>query len=190
MFTLKNKYFLIIESIKDINLKKIKKHNKFNIIYRSKIIKDEITELIQFRRQCKSKKIKFYVANDLKLCVLIKSDGIYLSSYNRSFKHLNLKKLNFDIIGSAHNFKEINLKSKQECDYILLSKLFMVAYDRQSPFLGILKYSKYLHVINKKLIPLGGINSNNLTKLNILNCVGLALMSEVKKKPAIIDRLF
>ena len=77
MFTLKNKYFLIIESIKDINLKKIKKHNKFNIIYRSKIIKDEINELIQFRRQCKSKKIKFYVANDLKLCVLIKSDGIY-----------------------------------------------------------------------------------------------------------------
>lgn len=190
MFTLKNKYFLIIESIKDINLKKIKKHNKFNIIYRSKIIKDEINELIQFRRQCKSKKIKFYVANDLKLCVLIKSDGIYLSSYNCSFKHLNLKKLNFDIIGSAHNFKEINLKSKQKCDYILLSKLFMVAYDRQSPFLGILKYSKYLHVINKKLIPLGGINSNNLTKLNILNCVGLALMSEVKKKPAIIDRLF
>tara|TARA_E500000178_G_C16806352_1_gene654862 strand:+ start:214 stop:396 length:183 start_codon:yes stop_codon:yes gene_type:complete len=59
MFTLKNKYFLIIESIKDINLKKIKKHNKFNIIYRSKIIKDEINELIQFRRQCKSKKLNF-----------------------------------------------------------------------------------------------------------------------------------
>ena len=66
----------------------------------------------------------------------------------------------------------------------------MVEYDRQSPFLGMIKYSKYLHEINKKLIPLGGINSNNLTKLNILNCVGFALMSEVKKKPAIIDRLF
>ena len=63
MFTLKNKYFLIIESIKDINLKKIKKHNKFNIIYRSEIIKDQINELIQFRRLCKSKKIKFNFLN-------------------------------------------------------------------------------------------------------------------------------
>ena len=36
MFILKKKYFLIIESIKDLDLKNIKKHNKFNIIYRNK----------------------------------------------------------------------------------------------------------------------------------------------------------
>jgi len=190
MFAFKKKYFLIISNFEDINLDKIRINEKIIIVYRNLNYPEKMSELIRFRNKCRLKRIKFYVANDLKLCVLIKSDGIYLSSYNRSFRHLNLKKLNFNIIGSAHNFKEINLKSKQECDYILLSKLFMVAYDRQSPFLGILKYSKYLHVINKKLIPLGGINSNNLTKLNILNCVGLALMSEVKKKPAIIDRLF
>ena len=35
MFILKNKYFLIIESIKDIDLKNIKKRNKFFIIYRN-----------------------------------------------------------------------------------------------------------------------------------------------------------
>ena len=35
MFILKKKYFLIIESIKDINLKNIKKRNKFIIIYRN-----------------------------------------------------------------------------------------------------------------------------------------------------------
>ena len=190
MTILKNQYFLIIESIKDINLKNIKKHNKFNIIYRSKIIKDKINELIYFRKACKSKKIKFYIANNFKLCVLIKCDGIYLSSYNRSFKQLNLKKSNFDIIGSAHNLKEINFKLKQGCSYILLSKLFLVNYDKKSPFLGIVKYNKYLIDVYKKLIPLGGINHKNLAKLKSLNCVGFALMSEVKKKPAIIDRLF
>ena len=36
MFILKKKYFLIIESIKDIDLKNIKKRNKFVIIYRNK----------------------------------------------------------------------------------------------------------------------------------------------------------
>ena len=35
MFALKKKYYLIIESIKDINLKNIKKRNKFVIIYRN-----------------------------------------------------------------------------------------------------------------------------------------------------------
>ena len=35
MFTKKNKYFLLIENIKDIDLKNIKIRNKFSIIYRN-----------------------------------------------------------------------------------------------------------------------------------------------------------
>ena len=35
MFSKKNKYFLIIESIKDISLENIKIRNKFLIIYRN-----------------------------------------------------------------------------------------------------------------------------------------------------------
>ena len=37
MFILKKKYFFIIESIKDIELKNIKNFGKFTIIYRNKI---------------------------------------------------------------------------------------------------------------------------------------------------------
>ena len=36
MFINKNKYFLLIETIKDIDLKNIKIRNKFSIIYRNK----------------------------------------------------------------------------------------------------------------------------------------------------------
>ena len=35
MLLFKKKYFFIIESIKDINLRNIKKRNKFAIIYRN-----------------------------------------------------------------------------------------------------------------------------------------------------------
>ena len=35
MFAFKKKYFLIIESIKDIDLRNIKKNNKLTIIYRN-----------------------------------------------------------------------------------------------------------------------------------------------------------
>ena len=88
MFILKKKYFLIIESIKDLDLKNIKKHNKFNIIYRNKKKGENIADLIIFRKSCKLKSIKFFVANDAKLSVLLNSDGIYLSAFNKSLKTL------------------------------------------------------------------------------------------------------
>ncbi len=189
MFIIKKKYFLFIERIKDINLSNIKK-NKFVIIYRSYKTKDSLENLIKFRRECFKKKIKFYIANDLKLCVTLKADGIYLSAYNRSFKPLSLLKHKFKIIGSAHSYKEIFEKLKQGCELIIFSKLFVVNYDRKSPYLGLVKYNKFLNYFYKKLIPLGGINYQNLNKLQLINSEGLALLSEVKKKPAkIFSRL-
>ncbi len=191
MFILKNKYFLIIESIRDIKLRNIKKYNKFLIIYRNKYSTDKLDDLIKFRKMCRLKLIQFYVANDYNLAVMLKSDGIYLSAHNKSFKAANLKKLNYKIIGSAHNFRELNLKIRQKCNYILLSKLFSVDYAETSQFLDIVKFSKYLNFFSSKIIPLGGIKSSNLNKLKNLKCVGFALLSEIKKKPAnIINRLF
>ena len=57
MFILKNKYFLIIESIRDIDLENIKKRNKFFIIYRNNNIIDKIDDLVGFRRKCKRQKV-------------------------------------------------------------------------------------------------------------------------------------
>ena len=190
MFILKKKYYLIIENIKDINLKNIKKRNKFVIIYRNQKKTQKISDLLKFRLQCRLKSIGFYVANNLKLALHLKSDGIYLSSYNQSLISLFVRKLNFKIIGSAHSFKEINLKVKQGCELILLSKLFLVSYDKKAPFLGVVKFNN-LSKFNRKLVPLGGINQETLGKMNMVNSNGLALMSEIKKKPAkIFSRLF
>ena len=190
MFIRKKNYFLIIESIKDIDLKNIKKRDKFSIIYRNKNNLENISNLLNFRRFCKLKSIKFYVANNTKLAVLLNSDGLYISAFNRSFKALSLKKSNFNLIGSAHSLREINIKKKQGCKIILFSKLFLVSYNKMASYLGVVKFNNYLK-INKNLIPLGGISINNLNNLNNVNCLGFALLSEIKKKPAnIINRLF
>ncbi len=189
MFIIKNKYFLIIENIKDIDLKNIKIRNKFFIIYRNYKKVNEIDELLRFRLKCKSKSIKFYVANDMKLAKILDSDGIYLSSFNKKLKFLSYKKKNFGVIGSANNFKEIYCKIKQGCTFILLSKLFLVNYDKKSPYLGVVKFNSFSK-ISKKLIPLGGIKRQNLNNLNNISCDGFALLSEIKKKPAITNRLF
>ena len=100
MLIVKNKYFLIIESTKDINLKNIKIRNKFYIIYRNHEKINDIIDLSRFRQICKLKAIKFIVANDIKLAVSLKCDGIYLSSYNKKLRFLNFKRFNFEIIGS------------------------------------------------------------------------------------------
>ena len=190
MFAFKKKYFLIIESIKDFELKNIKKNSKFIIIYRRNNKKsDNIDEVKKFRKICRLKSFKFFVANNIQLAVQLKADGLYISAHNKSFKCLFLKNLNFMIIGSAHNPREIHFKIKQGCKYILLSKLFKVEYDKNNNFLGIIKFNKFL-TISRNLIPLGGINSSNLNSLNNSISEGFALMSEVKKKPAIASRLF
>ena len=61
MFAFKNKYFLIIENTKDIELSNLKSFKKFSIIYRYKNKPQELSKLLQFRRQCKIKKIEFYI---------------------------------------------------------------------------------------------------------------------------------
>ena len=73
---------------------------------------------------------------------------------------------------------------------ILFSKLFEVDYDKKASYLGITKFNR-LSRTSKNLIPLGGIKIKNLNKLKNLYCEGIALLSEIKKKPTkIISRLF
>ena len=190
MITKKFKYFLLIESIKDIDLKNIKIRNKFSIIYRNHNKTENLNDLSKFRRECKLKAIKFYIANNNTLAVTLNSDGIYLSSFNKKLNVLNYKKTNYEIIGSAHNFKEISFKKKQGCSFIFLSKLFTVEYDKKAPILGVIKFNNFLKISNN-LIPLGGIKLGNLNNLRNIPCKGFAILSEVKKKPAnIINRLF
>ena len=191
MVILKNKYFLIIENIKDISLENIKKRFKFNIIYRNNKKLENLHKLIIFRKECKSKDINFFVANDYNLSSKLKADGIYLSAFNKDLKYLNYMKSNFVIIGAAHNIKEINLKIKQGCKYILLSRLFQVSYKPEMNYLGINKFNFYTSNIFKNTVALGGINTSNINKIKIVNCDSFALMTEIKKKPAkIFSRLF
>ena len=191
MFAFKKKYFLIIESIKDLNLRNIKIHKKFNIIYRNFKKLENIDDIKKFRKQCKLKQIKFFIANNTKLAITLNADGLYVSAFNKDLKSLHYKKSNFSIIGSAHNMKEIKLKILQGCNHILLSKLFKVDYDDKAPHLGIIKFNIFCNKISKNFVALGGIKIEKLNYLKDINCKSIAILSELKKKPAnIVNRLF
>ena len=66
MLIFKKNYFLIIENTKDINLNNIKKNKKIIIIYRNYNKNESLNTLKLFRKQCKLKLFKFYIANNQK----------------------------------------------------------------------------------------------------------------------------
>ena len=184
MFIIKKNYYLYIDNTKSINLELFKQNYKFTIIYRNSHYKENINEIIRFKKYCDIKKIKFYVANNYKLAKKCKADGLYLSSYNKKIYH------NIDVIGSAHNFQEINQKIKQKCKIVILSRLFKVDKKDKKNFLDIIKFNLTCQKYKIRILPLGGIKEKNLLKLNLLKSNGFALLSEIKKKPVISNRLF
>jgi thiamine-phosphate pyrophosphorylase len=191
MFAFKNKYFLIIENIKDIDLRNIKLINRYIIIYRNTDKIENIDKLVRFRRYCKSKKIDFYVSNDEKLTSDLRADGLYISAHNKNLRLAKLKKSNYKIIGSAHNIKELNIKILQGCSSIIFSRLFKVSHPLKEGFLGVIKFNLFKLSRKENLVPLGGINLSNLTKLKMVKSNSFALLSEIKKKPAkLFNRLF
>ena len=192
MFIIKKKYYLIIENTKDIKLNNIKKKNKFTIIYRNDKTKEKIDDLSRFRAKCKSKKIKLFIANNIKQAIELGSDGVYISAHNKNLKFNRYISSKFKVIGSAHNFREINTKKIQGCANIFLSRLFKTDYAYKNSYLGLIRFNLLRkNFQNCHLSPLGGIRLTNLNKIKNVNCSSFAILSEVKKKPAkIFSRLF
>jgi len=190
MFISKNNYYLYIENTKTLNLSLIKKRNKFVIIYRNNNNSENIDQLKRFRNECKKRSIEFYIANNLHIAIKCKADGLYISSYNK--KHYNVPFLGnpLKIIGSAHNRKEIYEKKNQGCKTIVLSRLFKTDYPNKHTYLGVVKFNLAKENCKEDLVPLGGIKNKNLNSLRLVKANSFAILSEIKKKPAIIRRLF
>ena len=135
------------------------------IIYRnySSNIKEDL--ILKIKNHCKKRKIKFYLANNVKLAIKLGLDGAYIPSFNKDTKHLSYSyRRKFDIIGSAHNLKEIRIKEKQRVKEIVISSLFK----KNKNFLGINKYKILSNLTQKNVVALGGISKKNLRKIKLL----------------------
>ena len=167
-----NKYYFI-NSFDTNNINKQDKHTI--IIYRNYLSKENNLDLIQkIKNYCKKKNLKFYLSNNIKLAIKLDLDGVYIPSFNNSFKHLNYNfKKKFVIAGSAHNLKEIKIKEKQMVKKIFLSSLFK----ENNNYLGINKFKLLAKLTKKDVVVLGGISKNNINKLKILNSFSFAGIS-------------
>ncbi len=167
-----NKYYFISKFERN-NINRL--DTQTTVIYRnynSKKLDEEF--ILKIKKYCKTKKIKFYLSNNIKLAIKLNLDGAYIPSFNKSTKHLafSLKK-NFDIIGSAHNIKEIKTKEIQNVNKIFISSIFK----KNKNYLGINKFKLISNLTKKRVVALGGISKENLNKLKLLNNSEFAAIS-------------
>ena len=159
-----SKYYFI----NNFETKNIDKLDRQTIIiyrdYSSKLLDKEL--ILEIKKYCKKKSIKFYLSNNVKLAIKLDLDGVYLPSFNSNFNHLSFSlKKNFTILGSAHNLKEMKIKQRQKVEKIFISSLFK----RNKNYLGINKFKLLAKQTHKKVVVLGGISKENFKRLKLLN---------------------
>ena len=168
--------------IKEYNLTELSKlSNRINLIYRNYNEQININTILKLRAFCKKTDRKLFIANDIKLALNYKVDGVYIPSFNKkiNFNFTTNKPRKFKIIGSAHNIKEIIIKEKQGCDEIFISSIFQNEKSRN--FLGVIKFNLLANKTSNKIIALGGINEKNFNNLKLVNSIGFASISWAKK---------
>ena len=169
------KYYFI-NSFDTNNLKKQDKETI--IIYRNYSSKNiDITKLIKLKKFLRKRGNKLFIANNFKLALKLGLDGIYIPSFNKEFYHLAYSTtLNFEIVGSAHNLKEIRTKELQKVQKIFISSLFK----KNKNYLGLNKFKILKKFTKKEVIALGGISSRNIKKIHLAKLSSIAGISYFK----------
>ncbi len=172
----------IYHFINEINLTDLSKlSNNINLIYRNYEKKISLKELLLLKKICNFSNRKLFISNDIKLALEVKLNGIYIPSYNKKINYISRFSLpkKFDIIGSAHNQQEIQIKKKQGCKKIFLSPMFKIK--KKKNFLEIYNFNKLALDKKIKFIALGGINETNYKRLKLTKADSIAAISWIKK---------
>ena len=170
--------FLFIDEFNLNDLSLLDKN--IDIIYRNYKSKTDKNTLLSIKNFCKKSKRRFYISNNIKLALQLNVDGIYIPSFNKKINYATISRTkSFDIIGSAHNKKEIITKKAQNCRLIFLSSLFKSRKNKR--FLNVVKYNLTILGEKKKFIALGGINETNIKKVYLTKSVGYAGIRWLKK---------
>ena len=145
------------------------------IIFRNYSLSNiRIDKLIKLKNFLRKQGNKFFLANNFKLALKLRLDGVYIPSFNKNFNHLAYSTfLNFTVAGSAHNLKEIRIKELQKAKAIFISSLFK----KNNNYLGLNKFKILNNCTKKEVVALGGISKKNIKKIKLLKISGIAGIS-------------
>ena len=162
--------------INTLDTNNLQKQDRETIIiyrnYSSSIIK--ISKLIKLKNFLRRRGNKFFLANNFKLALKLRLDGVYIPSFNKNLNHLAYSTfLNFAVVGSAHNLKEIKTKELQKVQNIFISSVFK----KNKNYLGLNKFKILDKYTKKKVVALGGISKKNIKQIKLTNVSSIAGIS-------------
>ena len=131
----------------------------------------------------------FLVGKDFNLAVKIKSDGVHFSDNDLTKSLLKIRysclKNNLIFSFALHNPKNLFFLGKLRPDIVFLSPVFKTSSHENKKPLGLFNYLKIAKIFNKKIaknnfFPLGGIDLQNLRRLNKINITGFGAIDFFK----------
>ena len=162
-------YFIFCDNLNKEIKEKIAKFKNINFVYYNDNNEYSVIQTLEIQRYCKKNKINFFIIDNYRLGIKIRSDGVYLSSSNKSKKFLNFFNNKFKIIGSAHNQIEYFHKKQQGCSALMISPLFYNKKYSKNKILGPIKINLITKNWKTKIGALGGILPVNYSKTKLLN---------------------
>jgi thiamine-phosphate pyrophosphorylase len=183
-------FYFFTNQLTENNKQNLIKFKNISIIYEESLtLNNNNKELLKIIKFCKENKIKVYVKDNIRTANKFNLNGVFLSGSNKIpilNNNSNLK-INFKIIGSAHNQIEYFFKKRQSCEDIFLSPVFKNAKYRQTQILTINKFNLISKEWKCNLFALGGINLFNIKKIYITKSKGIGFVSFINdfkiKKP-------
>ena len=171
------KFFCYVDNFDNKLINNLPKNT--SVIYRNYKESPNIETILKIKKACNNKGFKFFLSNNIKLAIQLKLDWAYIPSFNKqkNFNSYSLKK-KFELLGSAHNLKEIRIKEAQKIKYIFLSPLF--SSKKNKNYLGIYKFLNLMKKTKKEVVCLGGITKSNIKSVKNLNLYGMASISYFK----------
>jgi len=175
MHLLKYKIFYFINKFDRNHILKLKRN--INLIFRNYNTNFDLEYYRKIKNFCHSNGFKIYLSNKINVAYKLGFDGVYLSAFNKQFVKNRNFRLNFEILGSAHNLKEIRQKEIQGVKYLFISPIFF-KIGKES--LGIIKFNNLSKNSYTQIVALGGVNRYNIKKLKLTGVKSFASISLVK----------
>ena len=175
MHLLKYKIFYFINKFDRNHILKLKRN--INLIFRNYNTNFDLEYYRKIKNFCHSNGFKIYLSNEINIAHSLGFDGVYLPAFNKQFVKNRNFRLNFEILGSAHNLKEIRQKEIQGVNYLFISPIFF-KIGKES--LGIIKFNNLSKNSYTQIVALGGVNRYNLKKLKLIGVKSFASISLVE----------
>jgi len=167
--------YIFIDCLNEKIKKEIIKLKKIRLIYSLKINNNQTLEqFLQIVDFSKKNKIPLYYADNYKIAIKYKIEGIFLTSQNKRVLPTSIKN-RLKIIGSAHNQREYFTKKNQTCEMISLSPLFYNNKYSVNKILQPLKFNLITNNWKVKICALGGILETNRKKVQLTKATAIGI---------------